>query len=155
MEHCRRIFIISGFVSLFLSACQKPMVPEYSGLENLQLGPMDGPRSVISANARFYNPNPFNVTLKKAEMNFFLNDKPADHFLLDSNIFIRAKDSFNIPITLRIDMKNIFSNALQSLISDQIKIRVEGHAKVKRGAFSFRVPIRYEETEKLSNLMKQ
>ena len=131
------------------------MVPEYAGLENLQLGQMEGDRTVISASARFFNPNPFNVTLKKADMNVFLNDKPADHIILDSSIFIQAKDSFNIPLTLRIDMKKVLSNALQSLISDQVKIRVEGHAIVKRGIFPERLHIHYEESEKLSSLMKQ
>ena len=155
MEYSGKLISISVFLLLTVAGCQKPLVPEYAGLENFQLGSLEGEKTVISANARFFNPNPFNVTLKKAEMNVFLNDKPADRIVLDSSIYIQAKDSFNIPVTLKIDMKKMMSNALQSLISDQVKIRVEGHAMVKRGIFPVRLPIHYEETEKLSSLMKQ
>lgn len=115
---------------------------------------MDMQQSVIAADVKFYNPNAFPMQLKKAEMDIFINDKPANHYLLDSTINIPSKDSFWVPVKLNLNMQNIFSNALQSLMNDQLLIRLEGHVKVKKGAFSFNVPVRYEEKEKLSELMK-
>lgn len=135
-------------------ACTKPEAPEYQGFQQIVVNKVDAQQTVLTANVKFYNPNPFNMELKKADINVFLNDKPANHYILDSTIQIPAKDSFWIPVTLQLDMKNLMSNALQSLLNDQLKIRMEGFVRVKRGGFGFRVPVHYEETQKLSSLIQ-
>ena len=153
-----RSWIIALFtccLGLFgLIGCQQPQAPQYIGLQHLQVNQIDLEKSDLFAKALFYNPNGFNMELKKAEMDIFLNDKPANHYLLDSTISIPAKDSFWVPVTLRINLKSIFANAFQSLLNDQVKIRFEGYAQVKKGGLGFRVPIHYEESHTLSSLFQ-
>jgi len=138
----------------FCIACKQPEVPEYLGLRDIQVVKVDAQQSQLSGSVKFYNPNAFDMQLKKTDIDIFLNDQLANHYLLDSTIEIHARDSFWIPVTLKLDLKNIFANAFQSLLNDQVKIRFEGHARVKKGGFGFRVPIHYEETQKLSVLMQ-
>jgi LEA14-like dessication related protein len=145
---------ITGCLFFFGVSCKKPEAPEYLGFQNIQVSKMDMQQSIISADVKFYNPNAFPMQLKKAEMDIFINEKPANHYVLDSTINIPAKDSFWVPVKLNLNINNLFSNALQSLMNDQLLIRLEGHVKVKKGGFSFRVPVRYEEKQKLSELMK-
>ena len=140
---------------IFVMSCQKPLAPEYQGFENLQIGKFSVEESRISTNLKFYNPNSFGLQLKKAEMDIFINDKLADHYLLDSTIYISKLDTFLIPVSLKIDMRNIFSNALQALLSKEVKIRLAGYAKLKKGAVGFKVPLMYEETQKLDALLNQ
>jgi LEA14-like dessication related protein len=142
------------FIFLFIAACQQPEVPEYLGLQDIQVMKLDAQQSVLSGSVKFYNPNAFDMQLKKADINIYLNDQLANHYLLDSTIEIHAKDSFWIPVKLQVDLKNIFSNAIQSLLNDQVRIRLEGHARVKKGGIGFRVPIHYEEKQKLSSLLQ-
>ena len=93
--------------------------------------------------------------MKKAEMDIYVNEKLVDHYLLDSTINISKLDTFLIPVSLRIDFKNIFNNALQSLLTNEVKIRVAGYAKLKKGAVGFKVPLLYEEKQKLDALLNQ
>jgi LEA14-like dessication related protein len=135
-------------------ACKQPEVPEYLGLRDIQVIKVDAQQSLLSGSVKFYNPNAFDMQLKKADIDIFLNGQHANHYVLDSTIEIHARDSFWIPVTLQLDLKSIFANAFQSLLNDQVKIRFEGHVRVKKGGFGFRVPIHYEETQKLSVLMQ-
>ena len=136
-------------------SCQKPLAPEYRGLENLQIGKLTTQESIISTNLKFYNPNSFGLQMKKAEMDIYLNEKLVDHYLLDSTIYISKLDTFLIPVSLKIDFKNIFNNALQSLLTNEVKIRLAGYAKLKKGAVGFKVPLVYEEKQKLDALLNQ
>jgi len=146
-KYSAAIFIACFF--LLNMSCQKPLAPEYQGFENLQIGKLSIQESRISTNLKFYNPNSFGLQLKKAEMDIFVNEKLADHYILDSTIYISKLDTFLIPVSLKIDFRNIFNNALQSLLSNEVKIRLVGYAKLKKGAVGFRVPLHYEETQKL------
>ena len=134
--------------------CSQPEAPEYLGFQNIQVMKADAQQSVLSADVKFFNPNAYPMQLKKAEMDIYLNDKLANHYLLDSTINIPAKDSFWVPVNLTLVWNKILGSAMQSVMNDQIKIKLDGHCKVKKGGFGFRVPVKYEETEKLSTLMK-
>jgi len=152
----KKLFGISvAFVFIFIVSCQKPMAPEYHGFDNLQVGKFSLEESRISTNLKFYNPNSFDLQLKKAEMDIFVNEKLADHYLLDSTIYISKLDTFLIPVSLKINLGNIFSSALQALMSKEVKIRLAGYAKLKKGALGFKVPLLYEETQKLDALLNQ
>lgn len=141
-------------IILFGASCKQPEVPEYLGLQNIQIAKADAQQSVLTADVKFFNPNQYAMQLKKAEMDVYLNDVLANHYLLDSTINIPAKDSFWVPVTIKLDLKNILGNVVQSFLNDELKIKLEGYAKVRKGGFGFRVPVHYEETEKLSSFMK-
>ncbi len=147
------LIIISFF--LCIAACKTPLAPEYEGFQTIQIGKLNSQESLLSTNLKFYNPNTFNLELKKAEMDVFINDKLVDHYLLDSTIYIARTDTFFIPVSLKINFRDIFSNALQSLLNNQIKVRLAGSAKLKKGSIGFSVPLRYEETQKLDALLNQ
>jgi len=143
------------FLAICFTACQKPLAPEYLGIDNLKIGKLSVQESQISTNLKFYNPNTFNLQLKKAEMDIFVNDKLIDHYILDSTIYIAKKDTFYIPVSVKIDFRNIFSNALLSLLNNEIKIRLAGEVRLKKGSIGFKVPVQYEEKDKLDALLNQ
>jgi LEA14-like dessication related protein len=138
---------------LFLMSCQKPLAPEYLGFDNLQIMKAGGQESVVSANVKFYNPNHFNLQLKRAEMDIFLNEKLADHYLLDSTVNIPRADSFYVPVSVKINLNSILSNALQSFLNNQVKITIDGKVKLKRGAITVNRPFHYEGAQKLDALL--
>jgi LEA14-like dessication related protein len=155
MQKRRGLSLFIGFaLVVFLMSCSQPEAPEYRGFENIQVSTASGQGTVLSARLKFYNPNPFSLQLKHADLDIFLNDKHAGHSLLDSAIDIPRMDSFYIPVSLRIDMKSLFSNALQFLLKKEVKVRVEGKAKLKRGGFPFTVPLSYEGNQNLDSLFQ-
>jgi LEA14-like dessication related protein len=137
-----------------LASCHKPDAPEYQGFENIRLAQISGQQTLVSADLKFYNPNRFNLELRKAEVDIFLNDKPAGHSSLDSMIYIHKTDTFSIPVSLQVNLQSIFSNALQILLEKEVKIRMDGRAWLKRGGLPFSVPFHYEGKQPLSSFMQ-
>ena len=150
-KYLQGLFLISSF--LFSSGCQTPLSPEYEGFDDLRIGKLNMQESLISTNLKFYNPNNFGLQLRKAEMDIFVNEKLVDHYLLDSTIHISKKDTFFIPVSIKINFSSMLSNALQSLLKNEIKIRLDGKAKLKKGAVGFTMPLHYEDTQKLDALI--
>jgi LEA14-like dessication related protein len=146
-------FILCGSLCLAL-CCQKPMLPEYLGFSNPQFDKTNLQNSQISANLKFYNPNGFGLKLKRVDMDISLNDKLANHYLLDSTIIIPKRDTFFIPLSIRLDLKNLLSNALQVFISRQVKITLDGKIKLKRGILPATRHFHYEVNQPLDSLIK-
>jgi len=145
--------ILCGCISMSL-CCQKPMLPEYLGFSNPQFDKTNLQNSQIAANLKFYNPNNFGLKLKRVDMDISLNDKLANHYLLDSTIIIPRKDTFFVPLSIRVDLKNLLSNALQVFITRQVKITLDGKVKLKSGILPATRHFHYEVNQSLDSLMK-
>ena len=98
----------------------------------------------------FYNPNTFTMELKRGDVNVYLNDQLANHYVMDSTINIPKKDTFYVPLNLKISPKLLISSAIRMLMNDnKIKVRLQGSIRVKRGGISFNVPVNYEVMQKM------
>ena len=140
--------LLSAVLGCF--SCAKPVAPEYLGFRDLKFQRFSMNESLLQANVAFYNPNPFNMQLKRADINVFLDDKQTNHYVLDSTIEIPKKDTFEIPLNLKLNPQQLLGSAVKMLMNNnQIKIRLEGSVRVKRSGVSFTVPVRYEEMQKI------
>ena len=149
---------VTGMVLIVLVAlmagCRQPEPAEYFGFENLQVGQVVAGKTNLSAIVKLYNPNSFRLALKRAEVDIALNGQHAGHSLLDSTILIPAKDTFYVPVTLQLDLKGLFSNALQLLMGKrEATMVVDGRVKVRKGLFTFNRSFHYEGKQDLSTLM--
>lgn len=155
MKKSKWVFVLlaGGFFMVFVS-CKQPLPPEYEGFENAQISKISGQESIVSTNLKLYNPNHFGLQLKRAEMDVLLNDKAAGHSVLDSTINIPARDTFYVPVTLQVNMQSIFSNALQVLLTRQVKVTLNGTARLNRSGISFNVPFHYEGAQDLTALLQ-
>ncbi|HVY76092.1 MAG TPA: LEA type 2 family protein [Puia sp.] len=137
-------------ISFFCCSCADPVPPEYLGIRDLRFDKLDMDESKLHTDLAFFNSNPFSMELKKADINVFLNDQLANHYTMDSTIQIPKRDSFLVPIDLRLNPRMLLGSAIQMLMNNnQVKIRLEGTVRVKRSGVGFTVPIHYEELQKL------
>ncbi|HZE84990.1 MAG TPA: LEA type 2 family protein [Puia sp.] len=143
------------FPVLFLLAmgCHKPEPPEYYGFQDLRITQSAGQQTALATTIKFYNPNPFSVQLKRAEMDVFVNGRLSGHSLLDTTISIPRKDTFYIPVSVQLDLHSLLSNALQMLLTHEVKIAVDGHVRLKRDGIPFSVPFHYEANQDLNSLL--
>ena len=139
---------------LWITGCRQPEAPEYYGFQNLQVSKISGGQTNLSATVKLFNPNPYSLQLKRAEVDVAINGRHAGHSLLDSTLLIPAKDTFYVPIALQVDLGGLFSNALQMLLNKQdATITLDGRVKIKRGAFTFNRPFHYDGKQDLNSLL--
>jgi LEA14-like dessication related protein len=145
-------FLIIMGLLIITAGCRQPLAPEYYGFQDLQVG-QGGGQTVLSSTLKFYNPNPFSLQLKRAELDVSINGKHAGHSLLDSTIFIPQKDTFFVPVSMSLDLKSIFSNALAVLLNQEATISLDGRVRIKRGAVTFTRPFHYDGKQDLKSLL--
>ncbi|HEX9512710.1 MAG TPA: LEA type 2 family protein [Puia sp.] len=147
---------IALFGCLFLAvSCRQAEAPEYYGFQDIQIGKVEGQKTTLSATLKFYNPNPYSLQLKRAEVDVKLNAIPAGHSLLDSTILIPQKDTFYVPVSMQVDLRSILSNALSMLLDKdkQVDVTLDGRVKLKRGWISFSKPFHYDGKQDLNALL--
>ncbi len=105
--------------------------------------------SVISADVKYFNPNHFGMTLKRAEMDITVNDTYLGHTQLDTVMGIPKLDTFMIPVHFKVDMKTLIANSLSALLSNEVDIRLEGSARLGKSGFFFNFPFSYQGKQKL------
>jgi LEA14-like dessication related protein len=146
--------ILFGCLVLAVS-CRQAEAPEYYGFQDIRIGKVEGNKTTLSTTLKFYNPNPYSVQLKRAEVDVKLNSIPSGHSLLDSTIFIPQKDTFYVPVSMQVDLSSILSNALSLLLNKDklVNVTLDGKVKLKRGLISFSRPFHYEGKQDMNELM--
>jgi LEA14-like dessication related protein len=146
---CGQMKNILGLLSvaavLTVISCNKPEAPEYLGFRDFSIQNVSMDSALLHTQLAFFNPNPFNMELKRGDVNVFLDDQLANHYIMDSTINIPKKDTFYVPLNLRVSPKLLVNSAIKMLMNgNKIKVKLLGSVRVKRSGVSFNVPVNYE-----------
>jgi LEA14-like dessication related protein len=138
------------FFIILLSACSEPQSFEFKGLQDIQLDKLTMGKNKITANIKYYNPNPFSLVLKQIDCKVLMNNGQFTQLKLDTNITIPANKEFLIPAQLEFQMSDLVKNSMELLLNKPIKLTIKGNATLSKGIFTKTVPIEYETTQKLN-----
>lgn len=132
-----------------LSSCRHITAPEYIDVNNVQFGAQSLTNPTLSATVRMYNPNKSNLIFKSGSLNIYVDNRLLGHTELDSTIYIQKSDTFQIPVKVQIEFKNVIGNALSLAMKDSVLVRLEGKIKIGRSGFFITRPVRFEQKERL------
>lgn len=132
-----------------LLACAKPTQFDYIGVSNLKVLQFGIKESTVRLDVVYYNPNKYPLTMKSADVDVYVEDNYLGKAILDSTIHIPGRDTFYLPVLLRVNTVNMTGGLLQSMGREEEKIKLEGKARVGRGIFFITYPIKYEGMQKL------
>lgn len=135
-----------------LFSCKQIQEPEYVDVDNIAVSGNGLANTSLSADIRFYNPNNRNIQFRSGSLDIYVDNRLLGHTELDSLIRIPKLDTFVIPVQVKVDMKNIISNALSLSLKDSVLVRLEGKVKVGRSGFFITKPVNYTSKEKLDFL---
>ena len=132
------------------SGCAKPTSLDYLGIRNVKVLNMGWKETTVAVDVEYFNPNRYPLTLKKADLNVFVNDKYLGKSTFDSTLTIPRQDTFLIPVKLTIDMATVGIGFLQNLSAEEVLLRLEGNAKIGRSGIFINYPINYTRKQKLN-----
>ena len=133
----------------FVSACSKLKDLEYLGLENVKMLKLGLVESTMGIDVRFYNPNRYRMQLKDADVMIYINSKFLGHANLDTLVVIPKKDTFSLPLTIKLETVSVVSNVLESFSDSTVLVKLEGNARLGKGGVFFNHQIRYEGMQKV------
>jgi len=152
MRNNQFLGIIAFFI--FLTGCARPEVPEYLGIENMRISQLGVQQTSIKGDLKFFNPNHFDLQLKHVDLDVYINEKLTNHYQLDSTIDIKRQDNFYIPVYAKIDLQSLMGDVLQLLFKREVKVRLDGNARLKKNGIAFNLPLRYEGVQNLDSLLQ-
>jgi LEA14-like dessication related protein len=149
--------LVCPFLLMMISAllsCGHPKDLQYLDFQNLRLQKAGISESVVTADIRYFNPNNFKLQLKEADLDLFVNEKYVGHSHLDTLIHIPAKDTFYVPVSVKLNLADLFKNALQLVLNPEVSLKIEGKAKVGKAGIYKNFPVSYQGKERIDVLLK-
>lgn len=140
---------VTVVLTLLFSACTQPKQLVYQDVKNFRLGNLSIERPQLGMDLQFYNPNPYSLTLKDANLNIYLNNTFVGSAVLSNSFDVPGLDTFLMPVMLTADLTKIFPNALQILFNKEVDLRIQGNVKAGKGLF-VNVPIHFQGRRKLN-----
>lgn len=145
------LFLICTFVGI--SSCKSVKEPELKGIGNFKMDKLSLVNPEVRIDLRYFNPNNYNIKIKKAEGDAWLNNHPLGHFTLDTLIHVDAQSDFTLPVNLTMDVGNLPQNASLLLLAKEVTLKVVATARVGKGLLFINYPIMYEGKQDLKELL--
>lgn len=135
---------------LLLLSCREPRELEYRDFKNLSTEKLGFSTSTIKLDLIYYNPNNFGLELKRTDLDIYINGNLLGHTAQEYQIHIPKKGEFALPLSIEVDMKNAYKNALPALFGQEVLVKVTGKVKLGKANVFKSFPVNYEGKQKFS-----
>jgi LEA14-like dessication related protein len=137
--------IIAIFISLFfMSSCRAPKDLEYRTFQNLSSEKLGFSTSTFKVDLIYYNPNNFGLQLKRTDLDVYIDSNYLGHTAQDYQINIPRRGEFTLPLSIEVDMKNAYKNAIPALFGKEVLVRVTGKIKIGKANVFKSFNVNYE-----------
>lgn len=102
---------------------------------------------LLRANAVLYNPNNIRMTVKKIDMEIFVEGKKSAIIDQQLKIKVPANAEFTVPLEVKLNLKELgFLDTVLSMIGGKrMKIQYKGSIRLQYGGVPFTVPVDYKD----------
>jgi LEA14-like dessication related protein len=151
-KHMKKKSYLSGvFILIFfagiLASCSKPEPVNFAGYRNVRFSNKGFSIGIIQLDVAFYNPNPFPMKIKEANMKVSIDKQPFGEITQDSARLMPAKDTFLMPVSLKVNMVDLLQKVLATSGHDSITLEATGNCKVGRKGIFMNLPLHYRSRE--------
>ena len=145
-----RLLIFLLIIFALIPACKKPQSFEYRGMQNLRIDSVGLTKSRISLELVYFNPNNFGVNLRNVNCDVYVNHNYLGKYVLDTLMHIAKRSEFVLPSSMDVDMKNVYKNSLNTLLSKRVLVELHGSTRVGKSGIFITVPFDYSAMETFS-----
>jgi LEA14-like dessication related protein len=128
--------LLPFLILALFAGCTKIKEPEFRRVDNFHLKNFGLQQAVIAFNVHYFNPNNFEVTVKEAAADVYLDSVYLGKFVQDSTIGVKKNAEFSIPLSGAVSLQTVLSLNLQELSQREVVLKANGNVKVgKAGIF--------------------
>ncbi len=152
MKHFRyKLYVLFIGVCVLFSSCNVYQEVEYKGVENISFGKIKDGTIPIYLEVRVFNPNKYNIKIKKSFFDLYLNGKHLGKSSSSKDILIKKnkEDTYSILLKLKSSeiTKSLFSS-LGFLFGQQLSFEIKGEIVAK--ALGIKKKFNIDENQKIS-----
>jgi len=137
-------------VIIIVTSCRAPKDLEYRDFRNLRVQQLGFSSSTIKVDLLYYNPNNFGLQLKETNLDIYLDSNYLGHSAQEYQITIPKRAEFTLPFQVDVDMKNMLKNALSTILSKEVWVKVTGTVRLGKANIFKTFPVHYEGLQKFS-----
>jgi len=144
-------------IAITLQSCFEYEEVDFKGVENFKVEEQNGDKMVVRLDLRVFNPNKYNITIKKTNLDVLLNGKYIGKTSMKENIKIKKKKEDVYPVRLVMNKKDLMKGAMGSLgglFGGSVKLGVKGNVKAKAYGIGKKFPVEFEQPVSLGGFMK-
>ncbi|RAJ88187.1 LEA14-like dessication related protein [Chitinophaga dinghuensis] len=145
-----RVILIVFAIWGISSACEKTKDLQFVRVAGFEMGELGMSKSTVRLTLAYYNPNNYQLKLKDASFDLFIDDTEVGHSSQDTIIQIPAKDTFYFPVKLEVNMGNVLKNAFAAFSNKEVTIKATGKCKIGKGGVYLPFPIKCETKQALN-----
>ena len=142
-------WMIGLLLSFLFMACAAPKTFEYRAVKNIKLDQLGFDHTNLTMDLEYYNPNSYGLQLKKLDADVYIDNRFLGKFNLDTLMHIPKKANFSLPSKIAVDMKAMYKNALNLVLSKEVLVSIKGTTRVGKAGIFRTVPFTYEGRHKL------
>ncbi len=140
------LFILA--ISFSMSSCRAPQELVYKDFKNFSIEKLGFSNSEVKMDLIYYNPNNFGLQLKRTDLDIFIDGNYLGQTAQEFQVSIPKRADFTIPLMIKVDMKNVFKNAISSFFGQEVMVRIIGKVKVGKANVYKSFPVTYEGKQK-------
>jgi len=118
--------------------------PEYKAVENIKIERMTDKEVIVSAEAVYFNPNHIGGTVKKVDIDLFLDGVKISK-VTSTPFKINSQENFRIPLKANVPYGDLFGskgnnmlgNLLNAALSNTIQVNYKGVITLDLGAIDY------------------
>jgi LEA14-like dessication related protein len=138
--------------ALFATGCARVKDPEFRRIENFRLKNLGFTDVTIGLSVTYFNPNNFNVSVKEAATDVYIDSVYLGKFTQDSMIRVGQKAEFSIPLTGSIPTATALKMNMKDFDTREILLQANGVVKVGKAGVYVNKAFNYSGRHKLSEL---
>jgi len=127
---CTPLLIAFLVALFFMSSCRAPKDLEYRDFKNLSSDKLGFSTSTFKVDLVYYNPNNFGLQLRRTDLDIYIDSNYLGHTAQDYQINIPKRSEFTLPLSIEVDMKNAYKNAIPALFGKEVIVKVVGKVKI-------------------------
>lgn len=149
LEHTPLISPLRGvcilLALLFLASCAPKEKVELRRIKDVVIEVNTEP--LLRANAVLYNPNKISMTLRKIDMEVFVNGKRAARIDQQLKTRVPARAEFTVPLEVRVNLRELgFFDTVRTLLGgNKLKVRYRGSIRLTYKSIPVTIPVDYED----------
>lgn len=143
-----RTFLLAITAILLFAQCSKPdQEPEFIGMQNVRVSKVTSKEAILSADAKFFNPNDQSIKLKEVVVDIEVDDRKVGAIDQKMKLRIPANDYFSVPLNASFNIKDIglLNGIISVLGGKKITAHYKGYVKVSVHGYTAKVPVDFEE----------
>ena len=134
------------------TSCTNVKEPEFRRLENFGVRKASLKAATVGFDVTYYNPNNFNVSVKEAAADIFVDSVYLGKFVQERNVDVEKGAEFSIPFAGSVQLGKLLQLDLKDINSREVVLRADGSARIGKAGIYITKPIKYSGRHRLDEI---